>query len=220
MELLPLTSGSEYSGGLRLSVTPERVVACCIDSALGLGFVLKEQDGLSLRFREPLRWTSWPVEMAVEIAPHPDYTGVSVLGSCYGGKPGQPLEYLKRCVDIYLSMVGAALNEARLAAAADPGGPVARRPQRTGQYWLGKAAWLPQLLLVPMVVAAVLLWPRPGALVLVSWACLMVLVPPVAEFFRRRLVGTRTSGDGVVVAVGVGMAIVFTIFYMFFVDVF
>ena len=82
MELFPVSSGSEYSGGLQAKATVEQAVDCCIDSALGLGFVLKQQDGLHLRFREPLRWISWPVEISVDAYKGKLFSGkVALIGA-------------------------------------------------------------------------------------------------------------------------------------------
>jgi hypothetical protein len=219
MELFPVSSGSEYSGGLQAKATVEQAVDCCIDSALGLGFVLKQQDGLHLRFREPLRWISWPVEISVDITPHPKHTGISVFGSCFGGTPNQPLSHPETCVKTYLEVVGAELDNVGEAEKADPRRPARQRRLGTCQKWLGLASQLPQLLLVPMGIAAVLLWPRPGALILVSWCWFFALVPVAAEFLRRRLVGIDSESDRVALAVCVGVAIVFTLYYLFFINV-
>jgi hypothetical protein len=70
-----------------------------------------------------------------------------------------------------------------------------------------------------MGIAAVLLWPRPGALILVSWCWFFALVPVAAEFLRRRLVGIDSESDRVALAVCVGVAIVFTLYYLFFINV-
>jgi hypothetical protein len=192
---------------------PEEVRGLCREVAADLGLVVVEDDPSRLRLRDPFLLRVFPVEVVVGI--QGEYGGVEVKVTGYSGAGGsiaQP-RYVDRLITVFAERVqrGGRSSEAAFEK------PEGRRARRMMLSYLRLIQWIPLALLIPVAIAAqAYLDGLKQVALLVAWCYVVVEVPLVASFFRRRLTGIGSLGDLLALVAVDGVFVVGVVLWLVF----
>jgi hypothetical protein len=174
-----------------------------------MGLRFSKTSAFPVVFRDWGRLMTWPADIEVYVSDTPGDSGqveVFVHGSSYSGLGSVQRDYVARLVSAFVKRV----EHENATPAITEDAQHKKRTHRVVLRCLTVAALTPVELFVPAIWVPIVLWNgQPSKLMpfFVPCICICLTIAPIAGVLRRRLVGTRTGHDGVVLGVCVGLLV-------------